>query len=296
MSKEQNRDDKYELYDGEVKFRYFNDEIRTGIAFDHQHSKFEVYFSPTAVPGSLTVNSTAVSWDRPCVLIVYPYMLHSSIRTDSKVHERYYFSFSKKMLDHFDARIVPKVLTEQNSCCLFALNEETVQELRRIIDPVIERRDTASVQERELAFMMFITRLCELCDEGEVYKLDTMLSYIFDVTKYILENFKEPLTSTDIARHFSISRSKLERNFKASTGCSVHGFIDVCRMNEALNLLVSPSFTSVKRVSELCGFENETYFYLFFKRRTQMSPLEYRRMKLEGKTPPALQKNTQYFN
>lgn len=290
MFKEQNKDDKYELYDGEVKFRYFNETVQSAIGYAHQHSKFEVYFSPTAVQGSLNINSNKVSWNTPCVLIVYPNMLHSSIMADSKTYERYYFSFGKKMLDCFDAHIIPKIFTEQNSCCLFTLSEEGAQELRRIIDPVIKRENGASVQERELAFMMFMTRLCEITKDEDIYKLNTMISYVFDVMKYIIDNFKGTLTSTDIARHFSISRSKLERNFRSSTGYSVHEFVDMCRMNEALNLLIASDFSSVKRVSELCGFENETYFYLFFKRKTDMSPLEYRRMKLEGKTPSAFQK------
>lgn len=283
MCQDKTKDDKYEQYDSEIKFRYFNDRVPSAFRVDHQHPKFEVYFSPTAVPGSLNVNSKHVSWEKPCVLIIYPYMLHSPIRTTEKRsdYDRYYFSFSEHMFKGFDERFVDKIFKQQNSCCLYLLDEKKASELCRIIASTAERRDTASRQEKELVFMAFMTRLTELCGSENVQCFDTMSSYILDVMKYIRSNFTKTITSENIASDFSVSRSKLERNFRAETGYSVHNFIDICRMNEAMRLLDSPEYKNVKRVAEACGFENETYFYLFFKKHAEMSPLEYRRKKTE---------------
>ena len=247
-----------------------------------------MYFAPTAVPGSMTVNSNLVSWDMPCVFIVYPYVFHSQMETDGKDHERYYFSFNRRTLSAFDKRILPSVLTEDNCSCLYTFDTEVAEELRGIISSVMNRRDTASEKEKELTFLLFMTRLEQLCHKDNVQRTEAKFSYIHDVMKYIMENHSNRLTSDDLARRFAISRSKLERNFREMAGQSVHHFIDDCRMKDALKRIIAPSFTSVHKVAEECGFENETYFYLFFKKHTAMSPLEYRNLKLNGNKSASL--------
>ncbi len=281
MCSKDTEDRKFEIFDDEIKIRYFNKYTEHSISFAHQHSKYEIYFAPTAVPGSIHVNSNEIFWEKPCVLIVYPYMLHTSISTAQKTHERYYFSFNEHTLRAFNERLVPSILKENNSCCLITLTEAQAEELRAVIDTVGRSFWSVSERQRELVFMLFMAKLWEICDRDTVQRFDTMASYIFDVMKYISENYSSEITSNDLARRFSISRSKLERNFRVATGFSVHKFIDNCRMNQAMRRLSSKSFVSVGRVAEECGFENETYFYMFFKKYSGMSPVEYRRLKAD---------------
>ena len=50
-------DRRFEIFDDEIKIRYFDEPTNNAIQFAHQHSKYEIYFAPTAVQGSVRVNS-----------------------------------------------------------------------------------------------------------------------------------------------------------------------------------------------------------------------------------------------
>ncbi len=273
-------DRRFETFDDEIKIRCFNKPANGSISDIHQHSKYEMYFSPTAVQESIHVNSIEILWEKPSVLIVYPYMLHTPINTAEKTHERYYFSFNERTLSAFDTRLVPSILREKISCCLITLTEEQAGTLRTVMNTLGEG-PSASERQKELVFMLFMAKLWAICDRDKIQRFNAMESYIFEVLKYIVVNYNTAITSNDLARRFSISRSKLERNFRVATGFSVHQFIDNCRMNHAMRRLASESFVSVIEVAKECGFENETYFYSFFKKYACMSPIEYRRLKKE---------------
>ena len=54
-------------------------------------------------------------------------------------------------------------------------------------------------------------------------------------------------------------------------------YIEMCRLNQAKYLLNYNMEMSVGEIAALCGFENESYFFPFFKKAVGMTPAEYRR-------------------
>ena len=104
--------------------------------------------------------------------------------------------------------------------------------------------------------------------------------YIQDVLRYVAENIASAPDADTIAKHFAVSRSKLDRDFKASVGMTVHEFFETCRLNYAKSLLSSKKAYTAAEISEACGFKNETYFFAFFKKHTGLSPSEYKRERL----------------
>lgn len=69
--------------------------------------------------------------------------------------------------------------------------------------------------------------------------------------------------------------SYLSRFFKLKTGKNLSEYINEVRMEKALSLLADPSVRIVD-VSSRVGFESSSYFTVFFKKRTGMTPNEYR--------------------
>ncbi len=73
-----------------------------------------------------------------------------------------------------------------------------------------------------------------------------------------------------------ISYSSFRRLFKQHTGLSPNQYLLEIRIRKAQSLLTNTSL-SVQRISEETGFDSSFYFSRFFKQRTSLSPLNYRK-------------------
>ncbi|MEQ8704802.1 MAG: ATP-binding protein [Phaeodactylibacter sp.] len=76
----------------------------------------------------------------------------------------------------------------------------------------------------------------------------------------------EDLSVEDLAQDVNMSRTQLHRKLKALTGQSTSSFIRNYRLDAACQLLEEGAY-SVKEVSMLVGFKNQTYFSTKFKER-----------------------------
>ena len=68
------------------------------------------------------------------------------------------------------------------------------------------------------------------------------------------------------------------RRFRSVYSCTVNDYITDRRINEAKRLLTD-STESVQRISGRVGFENTTYFSKLFKKKTGLTPNQYRKIK-----------------
>ena len=81
---------------------------------------------------------------------------------------------------------------------------------------------------------------------------------------------------TEVAREAGVSRVGLQSMFREHRHESIHEFLLRMRMDQARQLLCDERL-AIKEVSARLNFSNEFYFSRFFRKRTGMSPREYRR-------------------
>ncbi|HBY53563.1 MAG TPA: AraC family transcriptional regulator, partial [Marinilabiliales bacterium] len=89
------------------------------------------------------------------------------------------------------------------------------------------------------------------------------------------ESVYKSITPEDIARTLNISYSGFRRAFKEFTGTSPSKYMVELKLNEA-KLLLSTTSQSVKEIAYSLNYENPDYFPVFFKKRTGLTPVEYR--------------------
>ena len=75
----------------------------------------------------------------------------------------------------------------------------------------------------------------------------------------------------------NIPERTLKRRFKAATGTTLIEYLQNLRIEEAKRLLESEQ-TSVDEISVDVGYEDPSFFRRLFKRRTGLTPSQYRRM------------------
>ena len=93
--------------------------------------------------------------------------------------------------------------------------------------------------------------------------------------KFIRQHACEGVNVADVLRAVPMSRTLLERRFKAVLGHTPHRQLVQARVERAKHLLVE-SEVSIAVVAELAGFESASYLSVVFRRETGESPYGYR--------------------
>jgi AraC-like DNA-binding protein len=98
-----------------------------------------------------------------------------------------------------------------------------------------------------------------------------------EVYKYVLENFKEQITSQKAASLAFMNKSAFCRYFKRRTNKTLSQFVNHVRVTHAIHLLAEEDM-SISKVCFECGFDNLSYFNRQFKTITGKTPYAYRKV------------------
>ena len=245
------------------------------MAYTHVHPQYELYFCPQAIEQTSVINGIAYCYCYPCVILSTPYTIHSMscVTENTDLYNRYVLYFSEQTLNAFAPHLLPIDLTSKNAGLFFPLEETQAEELKALL---ISCEKAESTSERELIFALFLNRLLRFCPQDRMIVVGDSATYVQDVLQYVATHVSEPLDSDQIAKHFAVSRSKLDRDCKQITGVTVHQFAELCRLNHAKYLLLHHTRLSIREIAQACGFAGESYFFPFFKKHTGITPAEYR--------------------
>lgn len=92
---------------------------------------------------------------------------------------------------------------------------------------------------------------------------------------YIQENFSKPIKIKDLAQNVALSESYFIKTFKKLTHITPIDYLISIRISNAKRYL-SESMLSVVEISDICGFNDAAYFSYYFKKKTGMTPSQYR--------------------
>lgn len=118
-----------------------------------------------------------------------------------------------------------------------------------------------------MAFSMHENK--KLKDSGEQKIIDK-------ARMYMLERIKTDLEMPEVAQHLNMSYSSFRHIFKRYIGISPAQYFINLKIHEAKVMLRVPSM-SIKEISYILNFETPEYFAKLFKKKTGMSPTEFRK-------------------
>jgi len=127
------------------------------------------------------------------------------------------------------------------------------------------------------ATVILLTLLSEALEAWKQEKTSRTERYILQIEAYMRENFHKMESLADLSREIGISPDHLRHLFKASRGKSLIRRLNELRIARAKALLVH-SQLSLKQIATLCGFKDEYYFSVVFKKLTLTAPGYYRKM------------------
>ncbi len=132
-----------------------------------------------------------------------------------------------------------------------------------------DARDRAEARGRLLdAARAFATEVAALKADPHRKAIDAAIAFI-------AEHWQSPITLEDASKAAGMSKFHFSRVFHAATGTTFTGYLCARRIERAKVLLADPSLP-MKRLCDLAGFGDPTYFSSAFRKREGMSPSEYR--------------------
>ncbi len=252
----------------------------------HMHPSYELLLLLDRVPYSAIINGKIIRETGPVAMLIAPYCMHFTYYLDKNANDKFFsvFYIGEDYINNFPENIIPiKGLIGSEQAVIFDLNGHD-EEIRKIMEPILDlHKGKKNVKghyyrptdvKQRLMFGVIINILSELGKDKALKYVLSNESYIYDVVMYIVQNLDKNLSTPDIAAQFFVSRDKLNRDFKQYTQMTVKDFVTQTRINLAKSRLTDTKYT-VGEISDMCGFENEIYFYSFFKKNTGMTPRQY---------------------
>jgi len=180
---------------------------------------------------------------------------------------------------------------------LFLYNFELLPLGEKMLDEM--RRPRPSFPVVYLYWQLILRLLVRTINEGDVSVLNTpsavsvgfddkALSYASVIKnqsavqlaeQYIKSHLNVPgLKVLSIALHAGVSERHLNRLFKAAKGISPSAYVEQKRLDKA-GVLLQHSRLPVRQVANYCGFLSLQHFTTWFKRKTNLSPSQFRQAK-----------------
>lgn len=102
--------------------------------------------------------------------------------------------------------------------------------------------------------------------------------------KRIVERLPDKISLDELAKELHISAKYLSALFNKETGSSITDFMQDLRVNEAKHLLTESDLTYLE-ISTLLNFSSQSYFNCIFKKKTDLTPKEFREQAKKRKGP-----------
>ncbi|WP_026293683.1 response regulator [Saccharibacillus kuerlensis] len=103
------------------------------------------------------------------------------------------------------------------------------------------------------------------------------------IKQYIAEHSHEDISLEAIGERFELSPFYISKLFKEQVGVNYIDFLTQCRIDKAKKLMSDPA-RSLKEITFEVGYHDPNYFSKVFKKMCEISPTEYRKALLGGRS------------
>ncbi len=105
--------------------------------------------------------------------------------------------------------------------------------------------------------------------EGKIYNIKKVIDYMN-------ENLTSGISFTDIANVAKMDRFSFIRSFKAHIGKTPYEYLLDLKIEKAKKMLMTSKY-SITEISMICNFSSHSHFTSTFRRKTGVSPSEFRK-------------------
>lgn len=115
---------------------------------------------------------------------------------------------------------------------------------------------------------------------GSSFNEETRQTAVAEVKEYIEKHYNEVITRNQIENLVHLNSDYINREFKKATGYTLMEYIQFYRVKMAKHML-SKTDDTVAQICTKTGYDSPAYFSKIFKKRTGVTPLEFRAGKMD---------------
>lgn len=208
------------------------------------------------------------------LIIINPNVSHTELSTNDNPLEYIALGIAGLKFQDKDSHIVCNYQLHNFHC----FKEEFSFYLKTLLQEVQNKDEyfESICQNLLEAFVLTLTRITE--KKLSIAPTKKITKECRFIEQYIDEHFTEDITLETLSNLTYLNKYYLVHSFKEYKGTSPINYLIDKRILEAKHLLETTNHP-VAKIADMTGFSSQSYFSQVFKRETQMTPNEFRKMK-----------------
>lgn len=244
----------------------------TSIRPEHLHNYYEIYYL-SAGKATHFMDSEILKLQAGDLVLIEKGLIHKTIYEVGEFSERILVCFTEEFIGT-EYQSLLKELGSRKYFSLSAPKQLDVKSLLKKIYSEYSKKQSEYLKMCKNLLGELLIALYRQHPNEQEKPLSGNESVIQSAAKYIAENFSEPLTLPSLAARYAMSPSYFSKTFKALTGFGVNEYINITRIAEAENLLLSGCL-SITETAARCGFNDSNYFAAVFKKKKGITPYKF---------------------
>lgn len=229
----------------------------------HWHTHFEILL---VYEGDCRIAAGGREYNlrEPFVVLYRPFTPHGM--TVSGTYTRSMVNFGARQRALFSERLFSLSFLDHAPLFLVRIPPSRLPELEKLFSSLFANRDDFACSQLYLALIVNWLRL----EEGDADVFTEAEPYVEMALRYMGENLSQPLALEEVARHFGVGRTKLNRDLREAVGMTFRPYLTELRLTRAREMLLDGF--SVTRTAFECGYSGESHFICAFHRRWGVTP------------------------
>lgn len=233
------------------------------------HKDIEVMFV-TNGSGYISYDNETLTMAKGDIIIVNSSILHRTYCDNNHTVTYHYLIIYESFCQEMGIEISEFIFNKK-------IKSEKAWEIYRELLAVTNEKGTMSKEVYSLKLRRtIISLLAELFEnhlstkDGAVQTDLPSITHVKKAVKFINEHYMERISLDDVAKHCSVCKSYLSREFKKYAGQTLFTYINIVRCKNANALILAGM--SVSEAAYKSGFENISYFSKNFQRHVGILP------------------------
>ena len=202
------------------------------------------------------------------LMVLFPGQWHTYYPLRQTGWTEYYIGFEGPAIDTI---VGDAFLSQERQILEVGINEELVSLFSRALE--VAEADKISAQQYLSGIVLHMIGMILSISKNKVFEMSDVDQKIEQAKILMNENVSGNIDPEELAMRLNISYSWFRRVFKEYTGYAPAKYFQELKLRKAKQMLVG---TSQSVISFFLGFQSTEYFFSFFKKRTGLTPLEYR--------------------
>lgn len=250
----------------------------------HYHDAMEIAFF---VRSNIHVHISGRSYEFSGgeMMLIHPFETHRIEYKEGEPYERYVVNFSRELIEDFLTRLGYGHLIEQLKDPVGRVRKTDLKQLEQLqsifellwmmSQSMIGTEEQHAILKLQMIslLLLFVTLSVK---ETSSKPLDKE-KLVYRIVSYLDQQYREDLSLRDVASHFHLSKFYLGHIFKEITRMTVTDYLHFKRVAEAKRQLKHTD-KPVLDVAMDCGFNNVQHFHRVFKKLTNQTPYQYKRL------------------